>query len=42
MDLYRDVFDTYRNAYEPNLFDEYLPTDLYDAKAYLKDKSRWK
>lgn len=42
MDLYRDVFDTYRNAYSPNLFDEYLPTDLYDAKAFLKDKSRWK
>ncbi|MGI9343242.1 MAG: nitrilase-related carbon-nitrogen hydrolase [Gammaproteobacteria bacterium] len=42
MELYRDVFDTYRNAYAPNLFSEYQPTDLYDSKAYLKDKSRWK
>lgn len=42
MALYRDVFDKYRNAYGPNLFSEYLPIDLYDAKAYLKDKSRWK
>ena len=41
MDLYRPVFDAYRNAYGPNLFDSYLPTDLYDAKRYLKDKSRW-
>jgi predicted amidohydrolase len=41
MDLYRPVFDSYRNAYGPNLFDGYLPTDLYDAKRYLGDKSRW-
>lgn len=41
MDLYRPVFDAYRNAYGPNLFDSYLPKDLYDAKRYLKDKSRW-
>jgi predicted amidohydrolase len=41
MDLYRPVFDAYRNAYGPNLFDSYLPTDLYDAKRFLGDKSRW-
>jgi len=41
MELYEEVFDTYQNAYGPNLFIEYQPTDLYDAKAYLQDKSRW-
>ena len=41
MDLYRPVFEAYENAYGPNLFDGYLPTDLYDAKRYLGDKSRW-
>jgi len=35
-------YNTYRNAYAPNLFSEYQPTDLYDSKAFLKDKSRWK
>ena len=42
MALYRDVFNTYQNAYGPNLFSEYQPTDLKDAKRYLGDKSRWK
>ncbi len=42
MELYRDVFNTYRNAYGPNLFSEYQPTDLKDSKAYLADKSTWK
>jgi len=42
MALYREVFDTYRNAYGPNLFSEYQPTDLKDSKAYLADKSTWK
>jgi hypothetical protein len=42
MDLYLPVFNQYVNAYAPNLFTEYQPTDLYDAKDYLKDKSRWK
>lgn len=42
MELYRDVFNQYQNAYGPNLFAEYLPTDLLDAKNYLKNKSRWK
>ena len=42
MALYREVFATYRNAYATNLFSEYQPTDLKDAKAYLADKSTWK
>jgi predicted amidohydrolase len=42
MALYRDVFNAYRNAYGPNLFSEYQPTDLRDSKAYLADKSTWK
>jgi len=42
MALYRDVFNMYQNAYAPNLFSEYQPTDLKDAKAYLAGKSRWK
>lgn len=42
MALYRDVFNSYRNAYGPNLFSEYQPTDLRDSKAYLADKSTWK
>ena len=42
MELYRDVFNTYRNAYGPNLFSAYQPTDLQDAGRYLNDKSRWK
>ncbi|MEM9529536.1 MAG: nitrilase-related carbon-nitrogen hydrolase [Pseudomonadota bacterium] len=39
--LYDDVLAGYRNPYGPNLFSDYLPTDLQDAKRYLKDKSRW-
>ena len=42
IDLYRPVWAQYENAYGPNLFSEYLPTDLYDAKDFLRDKSRWK
>ena len=40
--LYTPVLERYENAYAPNLFSEYQPTDLYDAKDYLKDKSSWK
>ena len=40
--LYMPVLEQYENAYAPDLFSEYQPTDLYDAKDYLKDKSRWK
>lgn len=42
MALYREVFEMYQNAYAPNLFTEYQPTDFYDAKAYLSGRSRWK
>ena len=42
IDLYRPVWERYRNAYGPNLFSEYQPTDLYDAKRYLQGKSGWK
>jgi predicted amidohydrolase len=41
-DLYRPVLERYRNAYAPNLFSAYQPADYYDAKSYLKDKSRWR
>jgi predicted amidohydrolase len=41
VDLYRDVFDAYRNRYPPNLFAEYLPRDGADAARYLKDKAVW-
>ncbi len=40
-ELYRPVFDAYRSPYAPNLFSEYQPSDLDDAKRYLQDKSRW-
>ncbi len=40
--LYMPVFEHYQNAYAPNLFSQYQPTDLFDAKVYLKDKSLWK
>ncbi len=42
IDLYRPVWEQYQNAYGPNLFSEYQPTDLYDAKRFLQDKSGWK
>ncbi len=41
-DLYRPVYDRYVPKFGPNLFSEYLPTDLDDAGVYLSDKSRWK
>ena len=42
MDLFRDVYETYQNAYPPNLWSEYLPTSLEDAARYIRGKSRWK
>ncbi len=42
MELYRAVWEGYQNAYAPNLFSDYLPSDLYDAKRFLQDKSRWR
>ena len=41
-DLYRPVYDRYVPKFGPNLFSDYLPTDLDDAGRYLADKSRWK
>ena len=41
MDLYRPVFDAYRNRFPPNLFDDYLPTDVRDAARFLADKGVW-
>jgi len=40
-ELYRPVFNEYVSPYAPNLYSEYQPTDLKDAKRYLADKSRW-
>jgi predicted amidohydrolase len=41
MDLYRPVFDAYRNRFPPNLFEEYLPSDTRDAARFLSDKGEW-
>ena len=41
MDLYRPIFDAYRNRFPPNLFDDYLPTDVRDAARFLADKGVW-
>lgn len=42
MDLYRDAYDSYRGAYPPNMWSEYLPESLEDASEYVQGKSRWK
>lgn len=41
MDLYRPIFDAYRNRFPPNLFADYQPTDTADAARYLADKGVW-
>ena len=41
-ELYTPVRAGYRNPYGPNVFSAYQPADLYDAKDYLSDKSRWR
>lgn len=41
-ELYTPVWDVYRSPYGPNLFSNYKPTDLFDAKEYLREKSRWR
>ncbi len=41
-ELYEAVLAQYQNPYGPNLFSAYQPSDLYDAKRYLRDKSRWR
>ncbi|WP_176593938.1 nitrilase-related carbon-nitrogen hydrolase [Sphingobium sp. EM0848] len=40
--LYMDVFNGYTPRFPPNLFDNYLPSDLKDAGRYLRDKGVWK
>ncbi len=42
MELYLPVLAAYRNQFGPNLFSQYLPSDLQDAARYLRDKSRWR
>ena len=41
MDLYRPIFDAYRNRFPPNLFEEYLPSDNADSARFLADKGVW-
>ncbi|OHT20212.1 nitrilase-related carbon-nitrogen hydrolase [Edaphosphingomonas haloaromaticamans] len=40
-DLYMDVLNGYSPRFPPNLFSDYVPTDLKDAGRYLRDKGRW-
>lgn len=40
--LYLDVLNGYVPRYRPNLFAEYLPSDLQDAARFLRDKGTWK
>ncbi|MCB1632060.1 MAG: hypothetical protein KDI23_09520 [Pseudomonadales bacterium] len=40
--LYRDLYAEYVEAYAPNLFSAYLPSDGIDSARYLSDKRRWK
>lgn len=41
MGLYKPIFDQYSPRYAPNLFADYQPTGLGDAKTYLDSKTRW-
>lgn len=41
MELYRPIFEAYRNRFPPNLFADYLPTDTRDAARFLADKGEW-
>lgn len=41
-ELYIKEFEAYVPRYGPNLFQDYLASDLQDAGRYLKDKGRWK
>ncbi len=40
-ELYQPVFERYKNAFPPNLYSSYQPTDLLDAAKFVQDKSRW-
>lgn len=41
-ELFLKAFEQYLPRYGPNLFNNYLPTDLKDAGRFLKDKGQWK
>ncbi len=41
-ELYMQEYGQYVPPYAPNLFEDYLATDLKDAGRYLRDKRRWK
>jgi len=40
--LYRDLYANYVEAFPPNLYTHYQPTDGRDAARYLGDRSLWK
>jgi len=40
--LYRDLYAGYAEAFPPNLYSHYLPSDGRDAARYLGDRSLWK
>lgn len=39
--LYEPVWSRYQPRFAPNLFSEYQPSGLQDAKRYLSEKDRW-
>ncbi len=41
-ELYMPVLNAYVSPYPPNLFVDYQPTDLQDAKRFVRGRSRWK
>lgn len=42
MALYAPVFQAYQPRYQPDLFDEYLPESLADAKRFLDERDSWR
>ncbi|MCA8892380.1 nitrilase-related carbon-nitrogen hydrolase [Hyphomonas sp.] len=41
-ELYMTEYEQYVPPYAPNLFQDYQPTDLKDAAAFVRGKRRWK
>jgi predicted amidohydrolase len=41
-ELFLKAYEQYVPRYGPNLFRDYVPTDMKDAGRHLKDKGRWK
>ncbi len=39
--LYAPIFNAYQPRYRPDLFQDYSPTDLLDAKRYLDEQDNW-